>query len=557
MVGAGNLPSRIIDASVPHNASISSSSSAISGTNPVDSSLGPIFPPRIELPLATSTLPVTTPVVSQRQVLKTNSNIIMAAVSSTPSGQMQSNEASMNSRWPVKKSAFIMSLSMALHFFGYEFSRSSILSLFTSKTVGFGDSSWAFPLAMSCVSPLSFLMLLGYGRELGLRGPRAALRNSGLFCAVFLCLSGVGVSLLGAGAEGLLSSSSVSVPIFGDMTPSKALIWASFVFQNSYAHLLYTQQWSFIGSVLTAEEGATLFSAIAGLSSLSSTAAGAILSITVDKMGLAGLLGVAGTTLVVSMILADAAYGISEIYNFDPAEDMKIKKKEKDESGTSNTPKEMGLIAKTRDMFLRVPVLGALFNEVVSFQSFATLLNIWMVTMLKDVISDDAERAAWTGKFYSYVNGVSGTFQFVLLPIFLKRVDVKVIWRILPFIPLCCILSTQVQPSLNLVAFSFFAAKVMDYSIRNVLNEMIYVPLDFDSRYLGKEVIGVFGNRFGKSGISLLLSGMGYAFGSFGTRELSRLTAVASLTWFSFAFRLSSYIPKKDEVAAGSTKKEK
>jgi ATP/ADP translocase len=107
------------------------------------------------------------------------------------------------------------------------------------------------------------------------------------------------------------------------------------------------------------------------------------------------------------------------------------------------------------------------------------------------------------------------------------------------------------------VAFSFFAAKVMDYSIRNVLNEMIYVPLDFDSRYLGKEVIGVFGNRFGKSGISLVLSGLGYAFGSFGAQELSRLTAVASLTWFSFAFRLSNCIPRKDEATDGSTKKEK
>ena len=87
----------------------------------------------------------------------------------------------------------------------------------------------------------------------------------------------------------------------------------------------------------------------------------------------------------------------------------------------------------------------------------------------------------------------------------------------------------------------------MDYSLRNVLNEMVYVPLDFESRYLGKEVIGVFGNRFGKSGISLLLSGLTFAFGSFGIQELSRLTALASITWFSFAFRLGNLVPKKDE----------
>ena len=46
--------------------------------------------------------------------------------------------------------------------------------------------------------------------------------------------------------------------------------------------------------------------------------------------------------------------------------------------------------------------------------------------------------------------------------------------------------------------------KVMDYSTRSVVYPMAFQPLDFESRYVGKEVIGVFGSRFGKSGMSLL-----------------------------------------------------
>ena len=90
----------------------------------------------------------------------------------------------------------------------------------------------------------------------------------------------------------------------------------------------------------------------------------------------------------------------------------------------------------------------------------------------------------------------------------------------------------------------------MDYSLRNVAIEMVYVPLDFESRYLGKEIIGVFGNRFGKSGMSLLLSVLSYTFGTFGIRELSALSTVASFSWLSCSVRLSQLLPKRKEAEA-------
>ena len=276
--------------------------------------------------------------------------------------------------------------------------------------------------------------------------------------------------------------------------------------------------------------------------------AGAIVGKIVDKSGLGGLLGIASASLLISMLLADLAYGLSEKHDFDPAEEMKRKKAEKDELSATKGQKEVGLLKKTRDMFDRVPVLGALFCEVVSFQSLSTILNVCMVTQLKEALIDDAVRAAWTGRFYAYVNGVSGLFQFVLLPLFLKHGDITWIWRSMPLLPLIFTLITSMQasPSLNLLAYSFFAAKVIDYSLRNVLSEMVYVPLDFDSRYLGKEVIGVFGNRFGKSGISLVLSGLGALFGSFGVSELTKITSVTGGIWFWFAYQLSNYIPSDD-----------
>lgn len=54
---------------------------------------------------------------------------------------------------------------------------------------------------------------------------------------------------------------------------SRALVFLLFVYQNSSVQLLYTQHWSFLGSVLTEQEGAVWFAPIAGLGSVSSTLA--------------------------------------------------------------------------------------------------------------------------------------------------------------------------------------------------------------------------------------------------------------------------------------------
>lgn len=132
----------------------------------------------------------------------------------------------------------------------------------------------------------------------------------------------------------------------------------------------------------------------------------------------------------------------------------------------------------------------------------------------------------------------------------MKWMEPKWVWRWMPILPVVCTIVTCIQhdPSLWVLAAAFGSAKVMDYSLRGVVNEMVYVPLDFESRFMGKEIIGVFGNRFGKSGMSLFLSGLTFYYGGGGTMaSLTKISSVASLLWMSFAWRLSDCIPSKEE----------
>ena len=394
---------------------------------------------------------------------------------------------------PRYRAVVFMASAMALHFGGYEFFRNSCLGLFTSSEYGFSSSA-AFPLANACVSPFSLILLWGYGQQLDAKGPRVALRNTTLFSIVFI----------GAAALSLWLCKTTGMP----RIVSQSLIGLTFLFQNSYQYLLYTQYWSFVGSVLTPDEGSRWFAFLGGFTSIVCSLFGGLVPYLLPFTGLYGLMACTCLTLSLCLISGDEAYALGERYNFDPKAQMKAKQlsKQKEKETMESSTAKVGRIRQALDLFQRVPTLKALFVEVLSWQSLNTILGVAFITALKAAISDDVARSAYTGQFYSYVNGVAAVLQFLVLPSFMKYAEPRWIWRVMPLFPLtvCFLQLLQADLSLTLVATAMFIAKVTDYSIRTVVYNMVYQPLDFESRYLGKEILGVFGSRFGKSGMSLM-----------------------------------------------------
>lgn len=90
----------------------------------------------------------------------------------------------------------------------------------------------------------------------------------------------------------------------------------------------------------------------------------------------------------------------------------------------------------------------------------------------------------------------------------------------------------------------------MDYSLRNVLAELVYVPLDFDSRYMGKEIIAVFANRFGKSGMAVILSGLQFLLGTNNGngKLLIGMSLFVSFGWWASCISLSSRLMNQDDA---------
>lgn len=202
---------------------------------------------------------------------------------------------------PRGQSVLWMACSMALHFGGYEFARSATLALFTSHSTGFATPA-AFPLAMAMVTPLTFLFLIAYTRDLRQNGPQLALRHSTAASIVTLATTGLVLKVLNV----------FPILLFNKIPLSQLIVGLAFLFQNSYAHLLYNQQWSFIGSVCTPQEGSKWFASIAGLSSIAAACAGTIVSQLVTRIGLTGLLLCTSVALLFSLLSSERAYAMSQ-----------------------------------------------------------------------------------------------------------------------------------------------------------------------------------------------------------------------------------------------------
>ena len=436
---------------------------------------------------------------------------------------------------PRLRSILYMGGAMSLHFGGYEFFRNACLAIFTSSDYGF-QSPAAFPLANGLVSPFSLILLWYYSQQLDQRGPRVALRRTTMLSVLVV----------------LLASGSLHLCRMGNLPAylGQAIIGLTFLFQNSYQYLLYTQQWSFVGSVLTPDEGSRWFPALAGFSSVFCSVTGSMIPYILPYSGILGLMALTSLTLLGSYILGDHAYGMSQKHGFDPAKQLQEKQKSRT-TKTSADSDDKGRVVKAISLFRRVPTLGFLFLEVIMFQSLSTILNVAFVQTLKQQIPQDMARAAFSGRFYGLVNGVSAALQFLVLPLCLKYAEPAWIWRLMPVIPfLFCVMQVaKAESSLLLVAGAVFLCKTLDYAIRSVVSPMVYQPLDFESRFMGKEVIGVFGSRFGKSGMSLVLSGL-TSLGVVNIPRLNIMSMVAAAGWFSATFSLSRIIPRKAQAQA-------
>ena len=395
--------------------------------------------------------------------------------------------------------AAMMALAALFTLAGYEFIRSASTVLFKNA---YGAEN--LPLVMAAMPFVVFAGVAIYGRILTQLGPRRTLivtsLGSGLL--IFACYLAI-------------------------MAGSKAATPVLFLLKEFYIVLLIEQYWSYINSNLKPEGAKKLNGPITGIAGLGGAGGGLLVGATATQWGTEAMLLVAAISVIPAALISHLAYtrfGEPE----PPAHQA-----EKGQMG-------WGVIKENRTLryLLAIVLLTQLVAAVLDFK-FQGLLSV-------EFAGDPDAETAFQGRFWGTLNASVIALQFVIIPLLMSWVSLRLVHILMPLIHFAAITVAIIEPTVWTLGVAFFLFKAFDYSLFRAAKEVLYVPLGFDARYRAKELIDVFGYRTGKGGSSVgivALQSMGVSMGAL----YLPIAFVATAIWLTLIFPLTSSAAKQAE----------
>jgi AAA family ATP:ADP antiporter len=349
-------------------------------------------------------------------------------------------------------------------FCGYEFIRTTSNTLFKeSAPIGYGKE--ALPYIVSIVPFGVLLMVYGYGQLLTRQGPRRTLLVTSL-------LSGLGIA-------------ACYIAIRAGFRPARGILY---VLREAYVVLLCEQYWSFLNSRLGTAAAKNLNGPICGLGSLGSIFGAKMVALYSVQLGTVSMIAFGAAAIVPAALLSDLAYKRCGEPAATSAEPVR-----------KHDPMALSLFRSNR-------LLVLLLLIIFSTQTMAAVLDLAFQGRLQDAIPAVDAQNAYQGNFWFEVGLAAAFGQFILCPLLLRVLPLTVVHLIMPLVNLWyCVLAWR-QPSLQSIGWAYLSFKVMDYSVFRAAKEILYIPFSFDVRYRAKEVIDVWGYRFGKGATGWLIA---------------------------------------------------
>lgn len=354
---------------------------------------------------------------------------------------------------------FVLFIALSAGFLlcGYEFIRSASNSIYIDV---YGKDKLSYAMLGGAIFTIIFLY--GYGWLLTWVGPRRTL----LFTSLFSCL--------------------VMVVCYASIQRGiNITAWVLYSFREAYIVVIIEQYWSLINSTLSEKDAKKFNGPITGVGSLGAIIGGFTAGAIAQKIRTDPLLLLTAVSLVPAMVCSDLSYKFGG--------EPKPEKHEK---------KSLAISLFFDSSYLRRIGLLIFLTQVIS-----TALDLRFFGLVADAIPIKDERTAFIGTFYGRLNLVAGILQFVVAPLLLSYVSLRIIHPIIPLIHIITAFTLIIKPSILTGGLAYLTFKALDYSVFRAGKEIFYIPLSFDSRYRAKEVIDAFGYRASK-GISAGLASL-------------------------------------------------
>jgi ATP:ADP antiporter, AAA family len=357
-------------------------------------------------------------------------------------------------------SMLALSFSIAFLVAGYEFIRSAAESLLIYH---YGVANK--PYAMAMVPFAMALFIYGYGRLLSLLGSKKAFLASILFSMILFVVFFIGLK-----------------------NGYKPFAFLLYLFKEAYIVILIEQIWSFINSTLKTSEAKLYNGPITGMAAFGPIMAGYLIARYAVEFSTENFILAAAVMMIPTFIFAWIAYNKG-------GEPVPLK----DETG--GVKGHMGLHILKENKTIRYIALVVFSTQIVS-----ALMDLRFSQLVQDSIIGKDLRTAYFGAFWMKVNIVAFVMQFLITPILMKKVSIRVIQVAIPLVHCVNFMVLFIYPQLAFASFAFLTFKGLDYSIFRASKETLYIPFSYDTRYRAKQIADAFTYRFSKGFTALCIS---------------------------------------------------
>jgi len=321
---------------------------------------------------------------------------------------------------------------------------------------GFGAK--AFPYAWIASIPLNLLIVSLYNKYLPKLGCFKMFAVIGSFIAVINSLAGIYMGKIAI------------LPIFFN------------VWKDIYVMLMFQLLWSVIHSTVKLDKAKYLYGLLFGIGALGGFTGSITTSYFAVKLGSENLLF---STLPIYLLLATSYYFlIRNSADVDQKVDDSMKK-------SSSFKDSFALIAKSKLLF-------AILLMVTFMQITATITDFQFNTYLEKMYPEKDIRTEYFGRLLAFGNILTMSFQFIGIFIFIRYLGKFRTHLMVPAILCVNALAFVVYPVYGVISYAFLTIKCFDFSLFNVIKEMLYIPLKMEEKFRAKALIDVFMYRGAK-----------------------------------------------------------
>lgn len=195
-------------------------------------------------------------------------------------------------------------------------------------------------------------------------------------------------------------------------------------------------------------------------------------------------------------------------------------------------------------LLMRHRYLATILAVVVLAQLVITLVDLEFNTIVEAAFPDVDVRTQMVARTYLVIDGLCVGLQlgtaWILGALGLARTMVGI-----PMVLGVAITGLMFGGSFLVAATAKVASKAFDYSVFRAAKEILYIPLGYAEKTLGKGVIDILGYRVAKAGVSFMLLALGPWRGS---QLVLWLALGLVIVWAVFAQRATSAFAKASDL---------